>query len=30
LTAKNISDKTLQVLDKLKDIFRACLEGASS
>ena len=30
LTAKNISDKTLQVLDKLKDIFRACLEGTSS
>ena len=27
LTAKNVSDKTLQVLDELKDIFTACLKG---
>jgi len=30
LTANNVSERTLQVLDKLKDIFRACLEGSSS
>jgi len=28
LTAKNISDKTLQVLDELKDIFTTCLKGS--
>src|SRR3989337_2603167 len=27
LSANNVSDKTFQVLDELKDIFRACLEG---
>src|SRR3989339_1674329 len=30
LSANNVSDKTFQVLDELKDIFRACLEGSSS
>ena len=30
LIANNVSDKTFQVLDELKDIFRACLEGSSS
>ncbi|MCR4321270.1 MAG: 50S ribosome-binding GTPase, partial [Candidatus Brocadiaceae bacterium] len=30
LAAKNVFEGTLQVLDELKDIFRACLEGSSS
>ena len=30
LAANNVSDKTFQVLDELKDIFRACLDGSSS
>ncbi|HHT9107601.1 MAG TPA: tRNA modification GTPase [Candidatus Wunengus sp. YC63] len=30
LAANNVSDKTFQVLDELKDIFVACLEGPSS
>ena len=30
LAANSVSDKTFQVLDELKDIFRACLVGASS
>ncbi len=30
LAANNVSDKTFQVLDELKDIFRACLDGTSS
>ena len=30
LAEKNVSDKTFQVLDELKDIFRACLDGSSS
>ncbi|MCR4321240.1 MAG: 50S ribosome-binding GTPase [Candidatus Brocadiaceae bacterium] len=29
LAANSLSDKTFQVLDELKDIFRACLEGTS-
>ncbi|MDO8140386.1 MAG: GTP-binding protein [Candidatus Brocadiales bacterium] len=27
LTAKNVSDRTFQVLDELKNIFKTCLEG---
>ncbi|MBM4064029.1 MAG: GTP-binding protein [Planctomycetes bacterium] len=30
LSANNVSERTFQTLDKLKDIFRACLEGSSS
>jgi tRNA modification GTPase len=30
LASKNVSDKTFQLLDELKGIFRACLEGTSS
>jgi len=30
LAAKNVFEGTLQVLDELKNIFRACLEGTSS
>ena len=30
LAAKNVFEGTLQVLDELKKIFRACLEGTSS
>ena len=30
LAANNVSDKMFQVLDELRDIFRACLDGSSS
>ena len=30
LAAKNVFERTLQVLDELRNIFRACLEGSSS